>query len=111
VSTEACYPPLQLQIWNACERNETSIAIPAEERLTIRGVKAAYYEVRSRLELYTGVSTIVMFAEGDVRHRLEEAARQLRSLDGRVVPGDPLPRRVPSVLRKRSFTCDAISPD
>jgi hypothetical protein len=102
-----CVPPLQVQIWNACERNETSIDLVPGARVTVRGVRAAYYG-REHLEIHTGTVTVVLFAEQKTKHLIPKVARALRSLDGRVQPGERLPERVPFVRDKKSPTCAAL---
>lgn len=82
-----CQVPLQVQVWNACERHRSSYqgpngpAINADETLTIRGVPAAFYEDFTRLELYTGQATIVLFTNVSDRAFLLDAASQLRGFN------------------------------
>jgi hypothetical protein len=70
VSGEGCPAPLEIQVWPACERNLSSYSLtPAgdplpSERLTVRGVPAAFFEGGNRLEVYTGSVSIVMFGQG-----------------------------------------------
>ena len=104
-----CMPPLQIHVWNACERNETVYGIPRDETLRLRGVRAAFYETYHRLELFTGIVTVVISYNGYDRPTLLTAARRLRSVNGAVGVGERLPPRVPAVLNKRSRLCKAIS--
>jgi hypothetical protein len=95
---QGCTLPLQVQVWNACERNSGSYelgpggpAIDADERLSLRGVPAAFYEDYSRLELYSGLGTIVLFAGYGDRELLHEAATALRGLNVQAPVGVRLP--------------------
>jgi hypothetical protein len=103
-----CYPPLQVQTEHACFRNETSYAILPDRRLRLRGVQARFYEDGLRLELYTGRVTVVIYSTQTDRNLLLAASRHLESLDGTIMPGERLPRRVPAVLNSRSAVCRAI---
>jgi hypothetical protein len=98
VGGQGCLVPLQIQIWNACERNRESYAagpgpaaITADESLNVRGVSAAFYEDFSRLELYSGLGTIVLFADAPNRDLLLEAAKQLRGYNLHAPVNVPLP--------------------
>jgi len=88
-----CAPPIEIQIWPACRRYlalyGSSPADQVMERSSVRGVPAAVFDDGTRLELQTGRSTIVVFA--DTRARLARIALSLRSLDARVARGDALP--------------------
>ena len=55
----------------------------------MRGVPAALFDEGTRLELETQQSTVVVFA--DTRARVLRIAAALRSLDGSVPRGRPLP--------------------
>jgi hypothetical protein len=83
-----CMPPIQVQIWNACKRSGGIYGIPQDEALNVRGVPAAFYEGRTRLELYTPQSTIVLLGRNETQ--LLELANALRGIDGRNRVG-PLP--------------------
>lgn len=71
-----CSLPLEVQNWPACERNRASYRLgPVDEPYprvddTVRGVPAAWFDESTRLELYTGETTVVLFGE---------SATQLRS--------------------------------
>lgn len=66
----ACAPPLQVQTWNACERNYDQYAahpapdgsVPAHQRARLRGVEAAIFDEGTRIELYGPKVTVVVFA-------------------------------------------------
>lgn len=78
-----CAPPLEVQVWPACERSLADYALtPAGEPVphlatVVRGVPAAYFENGLRLELYTGTVTVVVF--GLDPGRLARAAAALRA--------------------------------
>jgi len=83
VEDTGCAPPLQVQVWPACERN---LAVYPNERilprrtLRLRGVPAALFEDGHRLELYTGRETVVIF--GNDTTQVLRAAAALRSVGG-----------------------------
>lgn len=66
-SETGCAPPGEVQVWPACRRNPSlykgprSPISPAPEQTTVRGVPAASFEDGHRLEIQTGVSTVVIF--------------------------------------------------
>jgi hypothetical protein len=96
-----CFPPLEVQIWPACGRNRAMYQMGPEspyprEDLTLRGVPAAFFDMDSRLELYTGDVTVVLF--GSQRQQLLSAATGLQAVDGTVAVGDPLPEPVAGAL-------------
>lgn len=105
VGGQACMTPIQVQVWNACERNENSYDILPDETLQLRGVGAAFYEQWSRLELYSGKSTIVIFADRSDKTLLLEAAVALQRVNGPNGPAAVLARRDTRVLDKDSATC------
>lgn len=87
-----CAPPAEIQVWPACRRSLSlydAAQLAAAERITVRGVPAAVFEDGTRLELETGRSTVVVFA--DTGMRALRIAAALRSLDGSVRPGRLLP--------------------
>ena len=96
-----CAPPAEIQVWPACRR---SIALyrapppagPVAERTMIRGVPAAFLDDGTRLELQTGSSTVVVFA--DSRGRAARIARALRPLSESGPPGERLPPPAPGAL-------------
>jgi hypothetical protein len=98
VGGQGCMVPLQVQVWNACERNRDSYAtgpgppaVTSDESLKVRGVDAAYFEDFSRLELYSGAGTIVLFADGPNRELLLDAAKALRGYNVHAPAAVPLP--------------------
>jgi len=96
-----CAPPAEIQVWPACRRNlalyrSPSPAGPAAEPATIRGVPAAVLDDGTRLELQTGSSTVVVFA--DSRARALRIAGALRAVNGSVPPGRMLPPPTPGAL-------------
>jgi hypothetical protein len=102
-----CASPAEIQVWPACRRNlalyEGSQANgPVVERSTIRGVPAVALDDRTHLELQTGRSTVVVFA--DSSSRALRVARALRSLDGSVPVGASLPQPAPGALEDKP-TC------
>lgn len=80
-----CAPPVQIQIWPACERNP-SVYPPDEIRqpVKVRGVPGYLYEDGTRLELTTGSSTVVVFGHParllDVAKKLVPANQLAKSL-------------------------------
>lgn len=84
-----CAPPLEIQVWSACERTQNLYPFPADEEARLRGVDAAFYENFRRLELYSGRVTIVIF--GDSRGELLKAAAALRGLNTATPTSQPLP--------------------
>lgn len=93
-----CTPPLSVQIWSACERYIRGLDVPYRS-LKLRGVPAADVNGDIRVELQTGDVTIVIFAS-----KLDQALRAanaLRSLDGRIKPGQDLPPPVNGALSGR----------
>ncbi len=91
-SEQGCAPPVEVQIWPACVRNLTMYApsgpAPLPRALlpvqaTVRGVPAAFFEEFHRLELQTGISTIVIFGRGyDDVVRIAQGLRGLLSCAG-----------------------------
>jgi len=94
---EACAPPLEVQVWPACIRNQSTYKLtptPGSQLphtdVVVRGAPGAVYEEGHRLELYTGAETVVIF--GDDQAQLFRAADSLASVNGGGIgPGDPLP--------------------
>ena len=76
-----CAPPLEVKTWPACVRNPSVYDIPggADERATVRGVPARFYERWTRLELSTGRVTVVLYGTG--RRDLLRAAARLRGVN------------------------------
>lgn len=99
---DGCMPPLQVQVWNACERYPGMYGIAPDESLVVRGVPAAFYEGRTRLELYSGSATIVVF--GSDREQLLEVADRLRGLNLQVAEGVSFPPPLPGA-REGTLEC------
>jgi hypothetical protein len=97
-----CAPPIEIQVWPACRRHLglyrdiPSLAGSAMERTTVREVPAAVFDDGTRLELQTGRSTVVVFAES--RARLGRIAGALRSLDAPASQGGALAAPVGGAL-------------
>jgi hypothetical protein len=96
-----CAPPAEIQIWPACRRNlalygASSPEGPSGERTTIRGVPALSLDEGTRLEIQTGRSIVVVFA--DSRARALRVAGALRAVNGSVPAGEPLPQPAPGAL-------------
>lgn len=101
-SDAGCAPPIEIQVWPACRRHLAlydSSHGPDLDRVTVRGVPAAVLDAGTRLELQTGRSTIVVFA--DSRQRLSRIAKDLRALDARTASGVPLPPPDPGAVDGR----------
>lgn len=106
-SESGCPAPLEVQTWPACKRNRAMYQLapdidgdgPAKavpyprEDLTVRGVPAAFFDQDSRLELYTGSVTVVLFGTG--RNRLLSAAAALHGATEDVTAVKPA-RSLPS---------------
>lgn len=101
---DGCAPPLEVQVWPACVRNLSSYQLTPvagselpHEDVQVRGVPGAVFEEGTRLEVYSGEETIVLF--GDDEAQLLRAAAALSSVaaDG-VEPGEPLPAPAPDAL-------------
>ena len=80
-SHSGCSPPLQVQVWPACERNPSlwsadSAAVFGErEAVELRGVPSFYYFDGTQVDIQTGDITIVIF--GSDRDQLARAANAL----------------------------------
>jgi hypothetical protein len=84
-----CGPPVQVQVWTACFRNPSLYSGPSSptpDSTTVRGVPAAYFEGGNRLEIQTGTSTVVIFADSPA-----SIASALRGLNNNVPAGVDLP--------------------
>ena len=98
---EGCAPPVEVQVWPACRRNLDLYAsgrpgTPVPEPTTARGVPAAFLDDGTRLELQTGRSTVVVFA--DSRARVLRVAYALRPVGARALSG-PLPPPAPGAVQ------------
>lgn len=74
--------PFQVQSWNPCERHQQSYAVLPDERLTLRGVPAAFFEHGMRLELYLPRSTVVLYSAEASRQTLMNAVLALTPVVG-----------------------------
>jgi hypothetical protein len=76
-SEGSCAPPLQIQNYSTCRR--WAAAYPGKPRLfDFRGAKAAWVPSAGSLEIYTGRTTIVIFA--DQRNVAISTGRALRNV-------------------------------
>jgi hypothetical protein len=73
-----CAPPIEIQTWPACERAHADYTLggepyPQKDLGLERGVPATLFDEGSRLELYAGRSTVVIFGNepADVRAAAE----------------------------------------
>lgn len=87
-SDTGCAPPLEVQVWPACERSPADYTfgepghestLKPTEIATVRGVPARFYR-EGRVELSTGDVTVVIF--GNSRELVLSAAQGLRSEGG-----------------------------
>jgi hypothetical protein len=93
-SDTGCTPPAEVQTWPACKRSLALykpgvIGSPIPEPTTVRGVPAAFFEKGTRLEIHTGTSLVVVFAES--RDQLLRIANMLEGVNVPVAPFAPLP--------------------
>ena len=112
---DSCAPPLEVQVWPTCARNlavyaTTTAPVPVPQAAapvpaTVREVPAAFLEDSRRLEIQTGISTIVIFAEN--REQALQVADSLRGLNVDVGPRVPLPQPPPHALAGK-LTCDGL---
>jgi hypothetical protein len=95
-----CAVPLQVQVWDACERNRGSYelgppnappGIQPDADLQIRGVPAAFFEGFTRLELYSAQSTIVLYTERADKAFLMDAAEGLVGVNVKAPSNAALP--------------------
>jgi hypothetical protein len=96
-----CAPPAEIQVWPACRRSLAlydagAAGSPSPERVVARGVPGAFFDGGTRLELQTGRSTVVVFAES--RLRVLRIVAALRAVDGSVPAGVPLPPPAPDAI-------------
>jgi hypothetical protein len=103
-----CDPSVSVQTWPACERHAHSYDPPPGtddgfevqhgRMFSLRGARARFYEHGSRLEVYTGEVTVVLF--GDGRSQLRRAARALRTPRGVRPRVRRYPARLPAPTEK-----------
>jgi hypothetical protein len=97
-----CPIPLEIQSWAACKRNLSVYAGGPDGRplahvnLKIRGVPAASFDDGTRLEVYTGTTTVVLFSSDGAQ--LKRAANAMQPAPRSGKPGTPLPPPAPGAL-------------
>src|SRR3989304_3179942 len=89
-----CAPPAEIQVWPACRRalalyDAQAPGGPVAGRVGVRGVPAASLDDGRRLEIQTGRSTVVVFA--DSRARAARIAGALRPVNLAGPPTASLP--------------------
>lgn len=101
-----CASAAEIQVWPACRRHlalyeAAPEAGPTPERVTVRGVPAAFFDGGTRLEIQTGSSTVVVFA--DSRERALRLASALRPVGepSPSLPGLSLPAPLPGAVEGR----------
>lgn len=95
-----CGAPLDIQIQEICARNPHSYDIsPRSLTARVRGVPVFFNQGAGAFEIYTGATTIVIYASSAAE--AARVARSLRSLDGQIGPGDTLPQPVRGALEGR----------
>ena len=99
-----CVPPAEIQVWPSCRRHlalydAAPEAGPTPERVTVRGVPAAFLEGGTRIEIQTRSSTVVVFA--DSRERALRLASALRPVGEPSLPGPSLPAPLPGAVEGR----------
>lgn len=80
---QGCAPPAEIQVWPGSRRSLEAYdfslpGAPEIERATVRGAPAAFLDGGTRLELFTGAATVVVFS--DARARVLRIAAALRCL-------------------------------
>jgi hypothetical protein len=108
IDGQPCSPPLEVQVWNGCERNRSSYdasAIRPDQELTLRGVPAAFFEGWTRLELYTGTATVVIFSGYPDRQLLVSAAEDLKPVNRLASSGMTLPRPAAGIMSGDASVC------
>jgi hypothetical protein len=95
-----CAPPLELQTWPACERSLSDYEIaagvpyPHEKLGQLDGVPAYAFDQGTRVELYTGEATIVIFASDPVL--IDQAVAAIQPEPADQPPGEPAMTDVPA---------------
>jgi hypothetical protein len=87
-----CAPPVVIQIWPACVRNPSLYKgqrFPVPVPTSTRGAPAALFEGGHRLEIQTGISTVVIF--GAEQSHITTVANELAGVNVAVRPGEKLP--------------------
>ena len=88
---QGCAPPAEIQTWPAASRNlgsydRSAAGSSAPERTAMRGREAAFFEDGTRLEIFAGPSTVVVFS--DSRERVTKIVSALRCVSG-AASGEP----------------------
>jgi hypothetical protein len=104
---EGCSPPFEVQNYDACRRNlasyrpsEPGFPSPTYSITRIRGVPVALFSDDARAEVYTGRTTVVIFARSISSAR--GSIRRLRAVNRRLTPvGASLPPPVAGALQGR----------
>ena len=84
-----CAPPLEVQVSPACLYTPADVALPADERLTVRGVASSLFEEGTKLALVAGRSTVTVY--GRDRDSVVAAAGRLRGVNLPVKATERLP--------------------
>jgi hypothetical protein len=100
-----CVPPLQVQIWPACDRalQDYYWNVPGGgpsrpfELVRVRGVPAARFA--GMLEIYSGRVTIVVFGDAALSARAAQSLRSANALAEDVSAGESLPPPVPGAMK------------
>jgi hypothetical protein len=89
-----CAPPLEIQSWPACERSlsdyevSAGVPYPHESLGQLDGVPAYSFDQGTRVELYTGEATIVVFAADP--SLIDQAVAAIQSEPADEPPGEPV---------------------
>ncbi len=84
-----CAPPLEVQVSPACLYTPADVALPADERLSVRGAASTLFENGTKLALVAGRSTVTIY--GRDREMVIAAAGRLRGVNVPVKATDTLP--------------------
>ncbi|MEK6273076.1 MAG: hypothetical protein AABM42_10585 [Actinomycetota bacterium] len=94
-TADACAPPLAIQTWPACERSLADYEVlpgvpyPHKSLGEVEGVPAYSFDEGTRVELYTGSATIVIFAADPAL--IDKAIEAIRAEPTSEPPGEPAP--------------------
>lgn len=92
-TADECAPPLAIQTWPACERSLADYEVlpgvpyPHEKLGTIEGVPAYSFDGGTRVELYTGSATIVIFSPDPAL--IDQAVKAIQAEPATEPPGEP----------------------
>jgi hypothetical protein len=117
---DACSPPVEVQVWPICERTLASYQLSPDEGYAhtelppINGVPAFLFDAGTRLEMYTGDSTVVIFAPDaelaeEVAHELKLAPAQATPAQAPSESNAALPAPAPGGLNG-NFECTEAAP-